>query len=98
MRDACDERFERSAGAKLPALKERVETLKATLADFKEGHYLSFTNEPAKGVILLAPSSRTDDLICLLSEVKRTNSVNVRMTEFDPGCVKTNALHVICAV
>jgi hypothetical protein len=50
MRDAFDEGFEKSAGDKLPALKERIETLKATLADFKEGHFLSFTNDPAKGV------------------------------------------------
>ena len=35
---------------KLAALKPRIETLKAAMADFKEGHSLSFTNDPAKGV------------------------------------------------
>ena len=50
MRDAFDEGFEKAAGDKLAALKQRIETLKASLADFKKGHSLSFTNDPAKGV------------------------------------------------
>ena len=50
MREAFDEGFEKAAADKLAALKPRIETLKAGMADFKEGHSLSFTNDPAKGV------------------------------------------------
>ncbi len=52
MRDAFDEGFEKAAGDKGQALKERIETLKSELVDFKEGHNLSFTNDPVKGVIV----------------------------------------------
>lgn len=50
MHDAFDEGFKKAAGDKLAALKPRIETLKAGMADFKEGHHLSFANDPAKGV------------------------------------------------
>jgi hypothetical protein len=50
MHDAFDEGLEKAAGEKLMALKPRIETLKAGMADFMKGQYLSFTNDPAKGV------------------------------------------------
>jgi hypothetical protein len=51
MREAFEEGFEKNAGDKLAALHARIETLNAQLIDdFKEGQYLSFTNDAAKGV------------------------------------------------
>ena len=50
MHDAFDEGFKKAAGSKLAALNERIETLKAAMVDFKKGHALTFTNDPAKGV------------------------------------------------
>ena len=50
MHDAFDEGFEKSAGDKLAALKDRIEALKASLTDFKEGDSLAFTHDPAQGV------------------------------------------------
>jgi hypothetical protein len=50
MRGAFDEGFKKAAGDKLATLADRIEIVKFSLADFKEGHYLSFTNDPAKGV------------------------------------------------
>jgi hypothetical protein len=50
MRDAWEEGFKKNSGDKLAALQPRIETLKARMADFKEGQYLAFTEDPAKGV------------------------------------------------
>ena len=50
IRDAWQEGFEKNSGDKLAALQPRIETLNARMADFKEGQYLSFTNDPAQGV------------------------------------------------
>lgn len=50
MRDAFDEGFEKSAGDKLAALKDRIEALKTGLTGFKEGDYLAFAHDPAQGV------------------------------------------------
>jgi hypothetical protein len=48
--DAWEEGFEKSAGAGLAGLRERLDALKAMMVDFKEGHSLVFANEPASGV------------------------------------------------
>ena len=37
-------------GDKLAALHQRIETLNSRMVDFKEGQYLSFTDDPAKGI------------------------------------------------
>ena len=51
MRDALEEGLRRAAGDRLVAFSQRIETLKASkVASFKEGQYLSFTNDPANGV------------------------------------------------
>lgn len=51
MRDALEEGLRRAAGNKLAALTQRIETLKASkVVSFKEGQYLSFTNDPTNGV------------------------------------------------
>jgi hypothetical protein len=51
MRDALEEGLRRAAGDRLVAFNRRIETLKATkVASFKEGQYLSFTNDPTNGV------------------------------------------------
>lgn len=50
IRDAFESDFKNAAGDKLAALKQRIETLNAAMIDFKEGHSLAFTNDPAKGV------------------------------------------------
>jgi len=49
IRDAWEEGFEKNAGDKLATLQPRIKTLNARMVDFKEGQYLSFTNDPAKG-------------------------------------------------
>jgi len=51
MRDALEVGLRKAAGDKLVAFSQRIETLKASkVAPFKEGEYLSFTNDPANGV------------------------------------------------
>jgi hypothetical protein len=50
IRDAWKEGFEKNAGDKLATLQPRIEVLNARMVDFKEGQYLSFTDDPAKGV------------------------------------------------
>jgi hypothetical protein len=51
MRDALEEGLRRAAGDRLIAFSRRIETLKASkVASFKEGQYLSFTNDPTNGV------------------------------------------------
>jgi hypothetical protein len=50
IRDAFDEGFKKNAGGKLAALQPRIDALNARMVDFKEGQYLSFTNDAAKGV------------------------------------------------
>ena len=51
MRDALEEGLKRAAGDRLVAFSQRIETLKASkVASFKEGQYLSFTNDPTNGV------------------------------------------------
>jgi len=51
MRDALEEGFRKAAGNKLAAFSQRIETLKASkVAEFKKGQYLSFTNDPTRGV------------------------------------------------
>ena len=50
MRDAFEEGFRKNAGEMVAALQPRIEALNARLVDFKEGQYLSFTNDAAKGV------------------------------------------------
>ena len=50
MRDALEEGLKRAAGDRLVAFSQRIETLKASKVAFKEGQYLSFTNDPTKGV------------------------------------------------
>jgi hypothetical protein len=50
IRDAFDEGFKKNAGDKLATLQPRIDALNARMVDFKEGQYLSFTNDAAKGV------------------------------------------------
>jgi Chalcone isomerase-like len=50
IRDAFGEGFTKNAGDKLAALQPRIKVLNARMVDFKEGHYLSFANDAAKGV------------------------------------------------
>ncbi len=50
IRDAFDEGFEKNAGDKLAALHPRIEALNVQMVDFKEGQYVSFANDVAKGV------------------------------------------------
>jgi chalcone isomerase-like protein len=50
MRDAFDDGFKKTAGSKFASLEPRIKTLNDSLVDFKEGNYLAFTNDPAKGV------------------------------------------------
>jgi len=51
MRDALEVGLRKAAGDKLVAFSQRIETLKASkIVPFKEGQYLSFTNDPANGV------------------------------------------------
>ena len=50
IRNAFEEGFKKNSGDKLAALQPRIETLDARMVDFKEGQYLSFTNDAAKGV------------------------------------------------
>jgi hypothetical protein len=52
MNDAFDEGFEKVAGDKLDALRPRIETLKSRMVDIKEGHYLSYTYDPAGGLVV----------------------------------------------
>jgi hypothetical protein len=47
---AWDEGFEANAKAQLPALKQRVETLKSSMADMKTGEEVSFTHKPGGGI------------------------------------------------
>lgn len=62
MREAFDEGFKKAAGDKLQPLADRIETLKGGLADFKEGHYLSFTNDPAMGVAVDANGAGSKEI------------------------------------
>ena len=52
IRDAWEEGFEKNAGDKLATLQPRIKTLNARMVAFKEGQYLSFTDDPAKGVVV----------------------------------------------
>jgi hypothetical protein len=52
IRDAFQEGFEKAAGDKLAALGARIEALKARMVDFKTGQSLSFTHDPAAGVLV----------------------------------------------
>ena len=47
---AWEEGFEANAKAQLPALEERVETLKSWMADMKTGERLTFTHKPGGGL------------------------------------------------
>ena len=50
IRDAFKEGFEHAVGEKIAALRPRIDTLNARMVDFKEGQYLTFASDPAKGV------------------------------------------------
>ncbi len=47
---AWEEGFEANAKAQLPALAERLETLKSWMGDMRTGERLSFTHQPGAGV------------------------------------------------
>jgi hypothetical protein len=47
---AWEEGFEANAKAQLPALRQRLETLKSWMADMKNGQRLTFTHAPGKGI------------------------------------------------
>lgn len=59
MRDAFNEGFEKTAGSKVGSLKPRIDTLDAGLVDFKKSNYLTFTNDPAKGVAVDVNGAKT---------------------------------------
>lgn len=50
IRKSFQEGFRNAAGGKLAQLQPRIDTLNARMIDFVEGHALTFTNDPAKGV------------------------------------------------
>jgi len=50
LKKAWEEGFAVNATAQLPALKERVETLKGWMADMKTGERLTFTHKPGGGI------------------------------------------------
>jgi hypothetical protein len=50
LKKAWDEGFVTNAKEQLPALKERIETLKGWMADMKTGQRLTFTHKPGAGV------------------------------------------------
>ena len=52
IRDAWNEGFEHAGAEKVADLRPRIDALNARMVDFKKGQYLSFTNDPAKGVIV----------------------------------------------
>ena len=52
IRDAWQEGFEKNSADKLAALQPRIKTLNARMVAFKEGQYLSFTDDPAKGIVV----------------------------------------------
>lgn len=52
IRDAFNEGFEKAAGGNLAALRQRIDSLNDRIVDFKKGQYLSFANDPAKGVAI----------------------------------------------
>jgi hypothetical protein len=49
LEEAWQEGFERNAKAQLPALRERIDRLKAWMADMKTGQRLTFTSKPGAG-------------------------------------------------
>jgi hypothetical protein len=50
IRDAFEEGFDNAAADKVAALRPRIDALNARMVDFKDGHSVSFTNDPATGV------------------------------------------------
>ncbi len=52
MRDAYEEGFKKATGDKLDALRKRIEALKGQIVDLKEGQYLSYAYDPAKGTVV----------------------------------------------
>ncbi len=50
IREAFEAGFKNAAGDRLAALRPRIAALNGMMVDFKEGQYLAFTSDPAKGV------------------------------------------------
>src|SRR5262249_6547154 len=50
LKKAWEEGFENNAEAQMPALKERIEKLKAWMVDMKSGQKLTFTHKPGVGI------------------------------------------------
>ena len=50
LKEAWEEGFEHNAKAQIPALKERIEKLQATMGDMKSGQKLTFTHKPGVGI------------------------------------------------
>src|SRR5215475_5031013 len=50
LKEAWEEGFENNAKARMPALKERIEKLKAWMVDMKNGQKLTFTHKPGAGI------------------------------------------------
>lgn len=80
MRNALEDGMRRAAGDNLVAFSTRIETLKTSkVAAFKEGQYLSFTNDPTRGVTIdvngaVGPTIRGADFsLALLSMWIGTN-------------------------
>jgi hypothetical protein len=53
IREAWQEGFEKNAAAKLAGLQARIDTMKAYMVDFEEGHSLTFSYRPAAGTAVL---------------------------------------------
>ncbi len=52
IRDAFDEGFRKSAGGNAASIGKQIESLKARMIDFQKGQYLSYTYDPAAGIIV----------------------------------------------
>jgi hypothetical protein len=50
IRDAFQDGFQKAAGDKLGGLEKRIAALNAQMVDFKSGHSLALTRDPATGV------------------------------------------------
>lgn len=50
IRNAFDDGFEKSAGDRLDVLRPRIDALNAQMVDFRKGQYLSFANDPVRGI------------------------------------------------
>ena len=73
IREAFQKGFEKATGGELDPLKERIGMLEAQVVDIKEGDYVAFTYDPAKGTVIdvngmkSAPIEGNDFAVALLT-------------------------------